>query len=128
MIDLRLRVLRIPLGLSYTPEDLGAEAGDVHIVGYLGDKMVACLLLSPQSPARCKMRQVAVDAEFQGRGIGSKLVAFSEALAKERGVAEIILNARESAVPFYLHLGYQVVSERFFEVTLPHFAMQKLLH
>ncbi len=127
MIDLRLRILRHPLGLGFTPEDLAAEREDFHIVGYLGRRLVACLLLCPQSGERLKMRQVAVEEDLQGRGMGSAMVIFSEAFAIEKGFSEMVLNARELVVPFYERLGYEVMSERFIEVTIPHFTMQKRL-
>jgi predicted GNAT family N-acyltransferase len=74
-----------------------------------------------------KMRQVAVDPHTQGTGVGRILVEASEAKARELGYAEIELNARETAVPFYLKLGYEVVGETFGEVGLPHKKMRKSL-
>ena len=128
MIDLRLRILRLPLGLDFSPEDLEAERGNFHIVGYLNGQLVAGLLLCPLSERCLKMRQVAVDSSLQGQGIGSKMIVFAEAFSRVNGFSEMTLNARERVVPFYKRLGYQVVSERFIEVTIPHFTMQKSLH
>jgi predicted GNAT family N-acyltransferase len=39
----------------------------------------------------------------------------------------IILNARETAVKFYISLGYEIYGEPFVEVTLPHRKMKKTL-
>ena len=73
------------------------------------------------------MRQVAVASTWQGKGIGSMLVAESEKTASRLGFSLITLHARESAVPFYERLGYGRVGERFEEVTIPHFKMEKML-
>ena len=41
-----------------------------------------------------------------------------------QGGSEIALHARESAVPFYLALGYGLVGEPFEEVGIPHRKMR----
>jgi ribosomal protein S18 acetylase RimI-like enzyme len=74
-----------------------------------------------------KMRQVAVDPQAQGQGVGRALVEASEALARRLDYRRMVLHARETAVPFYERLGYDRVGERFEEVTLPHFKMVKAL-
>ena len=61
------------------------------------------------------------------RGVGRAMVDASEQLAGQLGVHNMVLHARETAVPFYLQLGYQVVGEPFEEVTIPHFKMEKKL-
>ena len=71
------------------------------------------------------MRQLAVAAELQGQGIGTALVEFAEALAREIGYRRMILHARETAVPFYEKQGYSIIGEGFEEVTIPHWAMEK---
>jgi predicted GNAT family N-acyltransferase len=125
-VELRRDVLRTPLGLDFTPEELAAEQDDLHLVA-LDPDVVACLVLTRVDEVRMKMRQVAVDPHRQGGGVGSQLVRFSEEVARERGYREMVLNARETAVPFYLRLGYRQVGERFEEVTIPHFKMRLLL-
>lgn len=127
VVDLRLQILRTPLGLTFTSEELLAETQDIQIASLQENTLYGCLLLSPQGESRIKMRQVAVDTPFQGQGIGKAMVHFSEEIARERGYSEMVLNAREPVVPFYEALGYKVISERFIEVTLPHFTMHKSL-
>ena len=73
------------------------------------------------------MRQVAVDAPFQQNGIGKKMVQFCESFATSRNFNKIELNARKSAVPFYLSLDYQIVGDEFLEVNIPHYKMIKSL-
>ena len=37
------------------------------------------------------------------------------------------MHARETAVGFYEKLGYKVVGDKFTEVTIPHYVMEKKL-
>ena len=109
-IDLRRKVLRKPLGLDFTANDLSAEHNQFHFALFYNDQLVGILLLKTMKdigPSILKMRQVAIDPEFQGDGLGSTLVKFSEQWAIESGFKTIELNARKTAVPFYLNLNYQ---------------------
>lgn len=125
-VDLRRRVLRLPLGLDFTPDQLEAENSEVHFVAMEGGNLLGCLILVEREAA-VKMRQVAVSPENQGEGIGSAMVRESESWAASHGHARMELHARESAVPFYLNLGYRVEGEPFVEVGIAHRAMAKEL-
>ncbi|MFO7534396.1 MAG: hypothetical protein R6X19_01705 [Kiritimatiellia bacterium] len=46
-VALRNEVLRKPLGLSLSDEQLQAESGDHHLAGFLDGRLVACLVLTP---------------------------------------------------------------------------------
>jgi predicted GNAT family N-acyltransferase len=126
-VRLRSKVLREPLGLRFTPEELSREAGDIHLGAFSEDTLLGCLILSPRPDRVMKMRQVAVDSSSQGLGIGKYLVLYSEERSRQLGFSTLELNARETAVSFYLGLGYEVYGEPFVEVTLPHRKMRKSL-
>ncbi len=127
-VRLRYEVLRRPLGLEFTPEQLAAEYADLHLAAYdHSGRLTGYLCLTPGEAGTIKMRQVAVAPEWQGHGIGRELVTASEALARRLGFTKMVLHARETAVPFYLRLHYQTVGDRFEEVTIPHFRMEKSL-
>ena len=85
VVALRRRVLRAPLGLDFTPEQLASEADDIHLAGFEDETPVACLILTPAPEHEFKMRQVAVVPERQGAGLGSELVAYSEIVARAAG-------------------------------------------
>ena len=126
-VALRDDILRRPLGLVFTPEQLGAEWRDMHLACYEDGALLACLILTEVDPGTVKMRQVAVAEELQGRGVGRALVERSEEVARNHGFHTMVLNARESAVPFYERLGYERAGERFEEVSIPHWKMVKRL-
>ena len=127
-VRLRDDVLRKPLGLSFTAEQLAAEYNSLHLIATdAAGRLIACLILAPGSAAEIKMRQVAVHPDLQGRGVGTALVQAAEALASEAGFREMVLHARETAVAFYRKLGYLTEGDRFEEVRIPHFKMRKML-
>lgn len=127
LVELRRLVLRIPLGLDFSPEQLAAENDDLHLSLWEGDRPVACMILTLLDAETVQMRQFAVDPTLQRTGLGTLLVDHAEQLARERGFHRMILHARESAVPFYLRLGYALEGEPFTEVGLPHRHMSKAL-
>ncbi len=127
-VHLRYEVLRKPLGLVFTPEQLAAEYSDHHLAAFAaGGALVGYLNLTPVDEQAVKMRQVAVAPDLQGQGIGKALVEASEDLARRLGFNCMVLHARETAVSFYLRAGYTVIGDRFEEVTIPHFKMEKEL-
>lgn len=128
-IALRKRILRTPLGLVFTKEEIQAEAADYHLGAFAnrGKILIGCLVLSPLGEGSLKMRQVAVDEAFRGQGVGKALVAVAETIGQEHGFTEMTLNAREPVVSFYEALGYQAVGPPFLEVTLPHRRLRKAL-
>jgi len=129
-VRLRDEVLRRPLGLGFTSQELDDEAASHHVVAVEedgDDACVGCLVLLPVDAQVVRVRQVAVRPDRQRRGIGAALVAFAEQAARARGYREIVAHVREPAIPFYARLGYEISGSRFVEVTLPHFLMRKII-
>ena len=65
-------LLRAPLGLDYSEDDIAAEAGDVHIVAIERGEIVGTLLLRAAGEGLVQMRQVAVVKKRQGHGVGKE--------------------------------------------------------
>ncbi len=125
-VNLRMEVLRRPLGLIYTPEQLAAEWDNLHLAAFDNSgRIVGYLNLTPENDTIVKMRQVAVAPSEQGKGVGTALVEDAEIRAVQLNFKEITLHARKTAVPFYLKLGYELLGNEFEEVNLPHFKMRK---
>jgi predicted GNAT family N-acyltransferase len=55
------------------------------------------------------------------------MMSFAENLARDRGYKALNMHARKNAIGFYEKMGYQVASEEFTEVTIPHVVMEKKL-
>lgn len=127
VLALRQEVLRQPLGLNLYEEDLSAELDAQIFIYQLDDKVVGCLLALPVDVASIRLKQMAVSPQCQGKGIGNKLMLAAEAFAKAKGFGKIYFHARESAIPFYEKLGYEILSDTFEEVGIPHKKMGKTL-
>ncbi len=129
MVVLRDQILRKPLGLAFTKDELAAEHSQWHIACYSAtDKvLIGCCILVPFGTS-LKMRQVAVAEAYQRKGVGKALALFCEKFALENGNFQLIYcSARVTAVPFYEKLGYKVEGKMFKEVGIDHFKMFKKL-
>ena len=127
MVQLRNDILRRPLGLTFTPEELEKEKEEILIGAFEEEKMLGCCMLIKQDPVTVRLRQMAVLNNLQGKGIGRALMQFAENIARDQGFHKITMHARKTAVGFYEKLGYVVSGQEFEEVTIPHYIMEKLL-
>jgi ribosomal protein S18 acetylase RimI-like enzyme len=127
MVQLRNDILRRPLGLQFTPDELENEKEEILIGAFEEEKMLGCCMLIKQDPASVRLRQMAVLNNLQGKGIGRALMQFAENIARDRGFQKITMHARKTAVGFYEKLGYRVCGQEFEEVTIPHYVMEKQL-
>ncbi len=129
MLQLRLDVLRRPLGLEFNRADLEREKDDILIGSFEDDDILACCLLcdQPGEALTLKLRQMAVKNNLQGKGVGRQMLNFAEHIARDLGNSTLMMHARNEAVGFYEKLGYKKVGEQFDEVTIPHYRMEKNL-
>jgi predicted GNAT family N-acyltransferase len=126
-IQLRYEILRQPLGLDFSVEELSAEYDSHHLACYqmVDEDIIGILVLKPIDDQVVKMRQVAVRSDMQEHGIGRLMVAESERFAKSKNFTKIELAARMTVVPFYEKLGYISVGQPFIEVGIDHQKMEK---
>ena len=127
MVKLRNEILRQPLGLSFTPDELAKEKEDILIGAFDEEDMLACCMLTKAGNDSLRLRQMAVHNNLLGKGIGASMMNFAEILTRDKGYKKIIMHARETATGFYEKLGYNVVGDKFTEVTIPHYVMEKKL-
>jgi ribosomal protein S18 acetylase RimI-like enzyme len=127
MVKLRDEMLRKPLGLGFTDEELEEEKENMLIGAFEDDEMLGCCMLVEEKPNTVRLRQMAVLNDLQGKGIGRALMSFAENLARDRGYKVMSMHARKNAVGFYEKMGYKVTSSEFIEVTIPHYVMEKQL-
>jgi len=127
-VALRHEVLRIPLGLAFTLEQLASESGSHHLAAFDDEgHILGCLMLTPHEGGEVQMRQVAVKSEMQGTGLGRALVEEAERKARELGFTRMMLHARDKAIGFYDRLGYAREGDLFTEVGITHQQMAKRL-
>lgn len=124
---LREKVLRQPLGLSLYNEDTSGDQQDAIYVALNEHKVVGCLMAKKLSDGLLKLRQMAVDTDFQASGIGRLLMQFAESDACNNRFQKIELHARQNVQGFYERLGYTAYGPVFVEVNIPHIKMEKFL-
>lgn len=127
MVNLRIEILRKPLGLSFDPKDLEKEKEDVLMGAFEDDRILGCCLLTRMDQHTMRLRQMAVPNSMQGKGIGRALMIFAENIARDLGYRKLCMHARVTALGFYEKLGYTTNGEEFIEVTIPHYIMEKAL-
>lgn len=127
MVKLRDDLLRKPLGLGFTPEELEKEKENMLIAAFEDERILGCCMLVEEQPDTVRLRQMAVLNDLQGKGIGRALTNFAENLARDRGYKIIRMHARKNVVGFYERMDYKVTGDEFIEITIPHFTMEKKL-
>ncbi len=123
MIALRYEVLRKPLGLRYTDAELANDEADTLWGIYENNTICGCCIITKLSSNSWKMRQVAVAASHQSKGIGSLMLHHIEQEAKHENVHLLQCHARATAVAFYTKNNWTVEGESFEEVGISHYKM-----
>jgi GNAT superfamily N-acetyltransferase len=116
---LRYERLRAEHGLPEGSErDHPAEAGSSHMVAKVDSRIVAAgcwaVGVTQRDGARVlyvRFRQLAVDPEYEGRGIGGAMTRHVEARARELGATEVVGNVRVDRVSYFEQHGWVVLGE-----------------
>ena len=125
--SLRLReaILRKPLGLTLSAEELADDVSRRHFCAVVNGTVVGSVSFKLLGPHTLQLKQMAVAEGQRGDGIGSRLLAFAEAWARRHNYGMIILNARLGAEEFYKRHGYAAEGQPFDENTISHVRMTK---
>jgi len=124
---LRNEILRAPLGLPLSEDDLLGEADQLHFGLFDDDVLAACVTAIGLTEGHAKIRQTAVAVAYQRQGLGRRMMTQIEAALAARGFVSLSLHARSTAVGFYQKLGYETVGDEFIEVSIAHRKMAKRL-
>ena len=95
------------LMLRRTPEMIALAIGDYVVATDAHHLIIACGALKEYSPSLAEVAAIAVSPDAQGRGLGRRIVAAVEELARKRGVPEVFALTLEPE--FFEALGYQRV-------------------
>lgn len=92
------------LMLPRSTEQIALELDNYIVAVDSGGRVMACAALYEYSPSVAEIASVAVDRDFQGRGLGTDVVQAAEQVARLRGFERVF--AMSLAVGFFESLGY----------------------
>lgn len=127
MLNLRYEILRKPLGLQFESDELESEKNAILIAAFEEETMLGCCFLTKVDNETVRLRQMAVQNNLQGKGIGASLMNFAENIARDRGYKTLLMHARKSTIHFFEKQGYKTEGAEFIQLTIPHFVMKKRL-
>ena len=128
VLAMRDRILRAPLGLTWSIADLEGESEQLHFALFdENGTLIACVVIKLLDGNTAKLRQMAVDESHRAIGAGRRLLQGVEEILRQKGVRRIEMDARKTAVGFYRKLGYEIEAGEFTQVTIPHFRMTKAI-
>jgi N-acetylglutamate synthase-like GNAT family acetyltransferase len=126
---LRFNVLREPWNQPLGSEVLADEDLAIHAIAVKNGEVLGVARMHESSPNQGQVRCVAIATAAQGKGIGKAIMAYLEDQAKTKGWTEIVLEARENAVPFYQAIGYCIIAESYLLFgEIQHYRMKKALN
>jgi len=127
--DLRWRILRKPWDQPEGSEKDELEDQCYHVMSYSENNTLAGVgRLQFNSDKEAQIRYMAVEPEYERKGVGKLMVNTFENKASEMDIKIITLDAREPALGFYEKLGY-VVKEKSYLLfsSIQHYKMRKNL-
>jgi GNAT superfamily N-acetyltransferase len=92
--------------------ELDEDREGIHFGAFTNDKLVAVVSLFNKN-GDFQFRKLAVDPDYQGKGIGNALLAYITDFATTAGGHRIWCNARSTATGFYSKNGFGYAGEFF---------------
>jgi N-acetylglutamate synthase-like GNAT family acetyltransferase len=125
---LRFNVLREPWNQPLGSEVLADEDQAIHAIAIEDGVVLGVARMHESAIKQGQVRCVATATAAQGKGIGKAIMAYLEEKAVENGWNEIVLEARENAVPFYEAIEYTIIAESYLLFgEIKHYRMKKAL-
>lgn len=147
---IRTAVFMEEQGFQNEFEPLDQDPHTIHVTGYLDGELVACARTFPvpaqeeATQSGCPFLPSAEDAyqadarlwvfgrlatlpAARGCGVGTKVLAASEAYAREQGATEMHLHAQCDKAGFYEKAGYSAYGDIEMDEHVPHQWMRKQL-
>lgn len=109
--DLRWRILRSPWNKPKGSEKDDKEQNAIHLMAVEEGKIIGCGRAHFNSDTEAQIRYMAVETEYQNKGVGKAILLELENKVIEKGAKKIVLNARENVIKFYQKNGFKVVKE-----------------
>ena len=113
--NLRYEVLRKPWLQPKGSEKDDGDKSSIHrmIIDESNGKAVAVGRLQFNTSEEAQIRYMAVSDNYQFKGYGNIIVKTLEDIALDKGIRNIILQARENALKFYWKNGYEIIEKSY---------------
>jgi len=92
--------------------ELDEDHDGIHFGAFTDNKSVAIVSLFDRN-GDFQFRKLAVDPDYQGKGVGNALLTYITDFAKAAGGTRIWCNARSTATGFYDKNGFSYTGESF---------------
>lgn len=127
---LRWKILRKPWNQPLGSERNELDDTSYHVMVCEKDRIPLGIgRLHFNNDNEAQIRYMAVEDEYQGQGIGTRIMNALEKLAQDKNAQSIILYARERAVPFYQKIGYDIEEKSYLLFgNIQHYKMKKYLN
>lgn len=120
-----LRAIRTPVFIEeqlVTPEfewdDI--DSGAVHLLALYDNQPIGCLRIIHYR----KIGRMAVLKPWRGQGVGKVLLNEAIHICRQHGSKQIDLSAQTHAIQFYQQAGFQIISDVYTDVHIPHVDMR----
>ena len=124
---IRRAVFIVEQGISELDDLDGLDDDAIHLLAEVDDEPVGTARLLVNGH-KGKIGRVSVLPDYRGRGIGTALIIKSlDVLGSQPGVTQARLGAQETAISFYLKLGFVAEGEMFMDAGVPHREMVRSL-
>ncbi len=127
ILQLRYEILRKPWGQLIETATDGIELQSVNaFIENESGEVIACGRLQKNKGNIGQIRFMAVNNNYQGKGLGKLIVNFLEEEAKKMNMKRIELQARENALQFYKNSGYTIKEKSYLMWgVIQHYLMEK---
>lgn len=110
--DLRWKILRKPYNQKKGSEKDTKELVSHHLMAYLpSNKVIGVGRIHEDKNKKAQIRFMAVHSKYRNNNVGKKILKELEQYAYKNSINNIYLNARDSAVKFYLKNGYKIIKK-----------------
>lgn len=97
----------------------------IHFLAVDGIYAMGTARLIPEEHKKARISRVAVLKDWRGLHVGDALLNTLIAEATKQNYTTLSLTAQKYAIPFYQRFGFEVVSDEFVEVGIPHVEMRR---
>lgn len=100
------------------------DTTSTHFLAIDGNYCMGTARLTKETESCARISRVAVLKDWRGLHIGNEILQAIINEAKQQNFTLLTLAAQKHATKFYKHFGFEVVSDEFLEVGIPHVEMQ----